>query len=66
MAAFGGGEAVAVRLWREAGVRTVPGGYLCGTGDDGRNPGADYLRVAMVESPALTEEALGRIVEILG
>lgn len=66
VAAFGGGEAVAVRLWREAGVRTVPGGYLCGTGDDGRNPGADYLRVAMVESPALTEEALGRIVEILG
>lgn len=66
VAAFGGGEAVAVRLWREAGVRTVPGGYLCGIGDDGRNPGADYLRVAMVESPALTEEALGRIVEILG
>jgi aspartate/methionine/tyrosine aminotransferase len=64
--AQGGGEAVAEMLWREAGVRTVPGGYLCGTGVDGHNPGAAYLRVAMVESPALTEEALGRIVEILG
>ena len=66
VAALGGGEVVAERLWREAGVRTVPGGYLCGTGADGRNPGSDYLRVAMVESPALTEEALGRIVETLG
>lgn len=66
VAALGGGEAVALRLWREAGVRTVPGGYLCGSGADGHNPGAAYLRVAMVESPALTEEALGRIVETLG
>jgi aspartate/methionine/tyrosine aminotransferase len=57
---------VAERLWREAGVRTIPGGYLCGTGADGHNPGAPYLRVAMVESPALTEEALVRIVETLG
>ena len=66
VAGLGGGEAVAVRLWREAGVRTVPGGYLCGTGTGGGNPGEAYLRIAMVESPALTEEALGRIVETLG
>lgn len=66
VASLGGGEAVAERLWREAGVRTIPGGYLCGTGADGHNPGAPYLRVAMVESPALTEEALVRIVETLG
>lgn len=66
VAALGGGEIVATRLWREAGVRTVPGGYLCGTDAGGGNPGAPYLRVAMVESLALTEEALGRIVETLG
>ena len=66
VAYLGGGEAVAERLWREAGVRTVPGAYLCGTGPDGHNPGTPHLRVAMVESPALTEEALGRIVETLG
>ena len=66
VAGFGGGEVVAERLWREAGVRCVPGGYLCAAGADGHNPGAAYLRVAMVESPALTEEALGRIVETLG
>lgn len=66
VADHGGGEAVAVRLWREAGVRTVPGGYLCGTSPTGTNPGDRFLRIAMVESPALTEEALGRIVETLG
>ncbi|MDK9696554.1 MAG: aminotransferase class I/II-fold pyridoxal phosphate-dependent enzyme [Siculibacillus sp.] len=66
VAVLGGGEIVAERLWREAGVRTVPGAYLCGVGADGHNPGAAHLRVAMVESPALTEEALGRIVETLG
>lgn len=66
VAALGGGEAVAIRLWREAGVRTVPGGYLCGASPEGHNPGDRYLRVAMVESPALTEEALVRIVETLG
>ncbi len=66
VSAFGGGVAVAVRLWREAGVRTVPGAYLCGPSTDGHDPGGAYLRVAMVESPALTEEALGRIVETLG
>ena len=60
----GGGEAVALRLWREAGVRAIPGGYLCGGA--GSTPGDAYLRVAMVESLALTEDALARIVETLG
>ena len=66
VAAHGGGEAVALELWRRAGLRTIPGGYLSGTAADGSNPGARYLRVAMVESLALTEEALGRIIETLG
>ena len=66
VAALGGGEAVALRLWREAGVRTIPGGYLAGPGRDGANPGDRWLRIAMVESLALTEEALVRIVDTLG
>ncbi len=66
VAALGGGEVVAERLWREAGVRTIPGGYLSATGAKGTNPGDPYLRIAMVESLALTEEALARIVETLG
>ncbi len=62
----GGGEAAALKLWREAGVRSIPGGYLSAEGPDGTNPGERYLRLALVDSLALTEEALGRILETLG
>ncbi len=41
------GEAAAVRLWRETGVRVLPGAYLArDTG--GLNPGKGYIRVALV------------------
>ncbi|MER2605905.1 MAG: aminotransferase class I/II-fold pyridoxal phosphate-dependent enzyme [Siculibacillus sp.] len=65
VAEIGGGETAALKLWREAGVRSIPGAYLCGPGEAGTNPGRRWLRIAMVESLALTEEALGRIVETL-
>jgi len=41
------GEAVAVRLWRETGVRVLPGAYLA-RDVGGQNPGKGYIRVAMV------------------
>ncbi len=62
VAALGGGEAVARRLWEREGLRTVPGGYLCRSDADGRNPGSDYLRVALVHDLATTEAALARLV----
>jgi len=62
----GGSEAVTERLWREAGVRVVPGCYLAREQADGSNPGADYIRVAMVQDKAATSEALYRIVSVLG
>jgi N-succinyldiaminopimelate aminotransferase len=65
VATAGGGETVARKLWLEAGLRAVPGGYLAADGADGRNPGTDYLRVAMVDDQATTEEALRRIAETL-
>ncbi len=40
-------EAAAVKLWREAGVRVLPGAYLA-RDVAGYNPGADRIRVAMV------------------
>ncbi|KAA9006172.1 aminotransferase class I/II-fold pyridoxal phosphate-dependent enzyme [Histidinibacterium aquaticum] len=41
------GEEAALRLWRETGVRVLPGAYL--GRDAGRtNPGAGYIRAAMV------------------
>ncbi len=41
------GEAAALKLWQETGVRVLPGAYLS-RDVDGQNPGAGYLRVALV------------------
>ncbi|MFP4327728.1 MAG: aminotransferase class I/II-fold pyridoxal phosphate-dependent enzyme [Paracoccaceae bacterium] len=43
----GDGEAAAVKLWRESGLRVLPGAYL-GQDGPGGNPGAGYIRVALV------------------
>jgi aspartate/methionine/tyrosine aminotransferase len=66
VAAQGGSEAATVALWREAGVRVVPGRYLAREQADGSNPGADYIRVAMVQNKDITAEALHRLVAVLG
>lgn len=62
----GDGEAAALKLWREAGVRVLPGAYMAEPGPDGINPGARYIRVALVYDAATTEEGLNRIVSVLG
>ncbi|MFZ1948469.1 MAG: aminotransferase class I/II-fold pyridoxal phosphate-dependent enzyme [Pseudolabrys sp.] len=62
----GGSEIVTKRLWAEAGVRVVPGRYLAREQADGSNPGADYIRVAMVQDKTATAEALHRLVAVLG
>lgn len=41
------GEAAALKLWRETGVRVLPGAYLA-RDVGGDNPGKGYIRVAMV------------------
>ena len=66
VAALGGSEIVAAKLWREAGVRVLPGRYAARDQDDGSNPGADYIRVAMVHDKETTAQALHRIVAVLG
>jgi aspartate/methionine/tyrosine aminotransferase len=66
VAAQGGSEAATLALWREGGLRVVPGRYLAWEQMDGSNPGADYVRVAMVQNKEITAEALHRLVEVLG
>jgi aspartate/methionine/tyrosine aminotransferase len=66
VSAQGGSEEATLKLWREAGVRVVPGKYLARDEPDGHNPGADYIRVAMVHDNATTAEALHRLVAALG
>ncbi|MGC1779039.1 MAG: aminotransferase class I/II-fold pyridoxal phosphate-dependent enzyme [Xanthobacteraceae bacterium] len=66
VSAQGGSEAATLRLWREGGLRVVPGRYLAREQADGSNPGADYIRVAMVHNNEITAEAMHRLVEVLG
>jgi aspartate/methionine/tyrosine aminotransferase len=66
VAALGGSEEAAAKLWREAGVRVLPGRYIARDQADGSNPGADFIRVAMVHDKETTAEALHRIVAVLG
>jgi aspartate/methionine/tyrosine aminotransferase len=65
VSAQGGDEAAAVRLYREGGVRVVPGSYLARQQADGSNPGAGYIRLALVQDAETTALALHRLVEIL-
>ncbi|RMF37640.1 MAG: aminotransferase class I/II-fold pyridoxal phosphate-dependent enzyme [Alphaproteobacteria bacterium] len=54
-------EAAAVTLWREAGVRVLPGSYLSRPVDPrlgGGDPGRGYLRLALVASPEEVERGL--------
>ncbi len=66
ISAYGGSDEVALKLWREAGLRVLPGGYAARTQADGSNPGAKYIRIAMVADRETTAEALHRLVAVLG
>jgi N-succinyldiaminopimelate aminotransferase len=61
----GGDEAAAIKLYRDAGVRVIPGSYLARQQADGFNPGAGYIRLALVSDSQSTAEALHRLVETL-
>lgn len=58
------GEAAALRLWQETGVRVLPGAYLARE-IDGENPGHGYIRVALVAPMAETERGLQAIRDVL-
>ena len=66
VSAHGSDESVTLRLWREAGLRVVPGRYLAREQPDGSNPGLGYIRVAIVQDRDTTAEALHRLVALLG
>ncbi len=60
----GDGEAAALKLWRETGVRVLPGAYL-GREVDGRNPGAPFIRAALVADEPELETGLTRLRDCL-
>jgi N-succinyldiaminopimelate aminotransferase len=65
VSARGGDEAATVKLYKDGGVRVVPGSYLARRQADDSNPGAGYIRLALVQDSETTAEALHRLVEIL-
>ncbi len=58
------GERAAVKLWTETGVRVLPGAYLSADTKQG-NPGAGYIRVAMVVEENELEQGLTLIRECI-
>lgn len=64
MSAHGGGVEAATRLWAEAGIKVIPGAYITGPTADGTNPGAPYIRVALVHDLQTTETALARLIDL--
>ena len=64
----GDGEEAALKLWREGGIRVLPGAYMGREIEPGKpqsNPGFSYLRVALVSDLSTIEATLGRMGEIL-
>ena len=53
-------EKTTIDLWRETGVRVLPGAYLAHE-KDGKNPGQEFIRVALVAQQKITREALTKI-----
>ena len=58
------GEAAALRLWRETGVRVLPGAYLSRE-VNGDNPGKGYIRAALVAPRDETQRGLTRLRDCL-
>ncbi|MBD3679536.1 MAG: aminotransferase class I/II-fold pyridoxal phosphate-dependent enzyme [Rhodobacteraceae bacterium] len=58
------GEAAALKLWTETGVRVLPGAYLSRTAG-GTNPGAGFIRVAMVAPKEEMQRGLIRLRDCL-
>ncbi len=64
----GDGVRTALSLWREAGVRVLPGAFMGRETEPGKtrsNPGFRYIRVALVNELSTIVAALDRMGEIL-
>ena len=58
------GEAAALKLWQQTGVRVLPGAYLSREAG-GQNPGKGYIRVALVAPREETQRGLIRLRDCL-
>ncbi|MTH97163.1 aminotransferase class I/II-fold pyridoxal phosphate-dependent enzyme [Roseibium sp. RKSG952] len=63
---WGSATQVTEKLWRDAGLKVLPGSYLASDQSDGSNPGNDYIRVGLVAPLDHTVTALERLARWLG
>ena len=61
----GDGATAAKKLWKESGVRVLPGEFLAKEGANGSNPGKQFIRVALVHDLKTTRNAITQIHETL-
>jgi N-succinyldiaminopimelate aminotransferase len=61
----GDGEAATKKLWEQAGIKVLPGGYLTKNEPDGSNTGKPFIRVALVHDLDTVDRALARIAQVL-
>lgn len=61
----GDDEAATRKIWKETGVKVIPGSYLSLTHADGHNPGKQFIRIALVHDLETTREGLTRIAQAL-
>ncbi len=64
----GNGEETALRLWREQGVKVLPGAYMgreINSGKTQSNPGFSYVRIALVSDLSTIMTALERVNDFL-
>jgi aspartate/methionine/tyrosine aminotransferase len=61
----GDGIAATTKLWRQAGIKVLPGAFLGHEDGDGHNPGAPYIRLAVVHDIEVTTRALTKLCDVL-
>jgi aspartate/methionine/tyrosine aminotransferase len=61
----GDGEAAALKLWREAALRVLPGPYIGRPNAAGINPGQRYIRIAIVHDDDTVAAGMRRLLQVL-
>lgn len=61
----GDDEAATKKIWKQAGVKVIPGSYLSITDANGNNPGKQFIRIALVHDLETTRDGLTRIAKAL-
>ncbi|AEO50252.1 aminotransferase class I/II-fold pyridoxal phosphate-dependent enzyme [Rhodospirillum rubrum] len=56
------GEQATLRLWRDHGLKVLPGAYMTANPDAGDNPARNRLRLALVHDGPVVARALDRLV----